>query len=126
MSHEIIILCIGAFAAGFIDAIVGGGGLVQTPVTLITLPQYPLATLLGTTKIPSLLGASIASVQYSLKVVLNKRLLLMMCSIALTAAHAGSKTIAVVSNTFMKPLLFCVLIVVHKLLKVNLQYVVYA
>ncbi|RYY45503.1 MAG: sulfite exporter TauE/SafE family protein, partial [Chitinophagaceae bacterium] len=30
MSSEIIILCIAAFAAGFIDAIVGGGGLVQT------------------------------------------------------------------------------------------------
>ena len=112
MSQEIIILCIGAFAAGFIDAIVGGGGLLQTPVTLVTLPQYPLATLLGTTKIPSFFGAAIAAVQYSLKVTLNWRLLAMMCSIALAAAYAGSKTVAVVSNTFMKPVLFCVLIIV--------------
>jgi len=112
MSHEIIVLCIAALAAGFIDAIVGGGGLVQTPVVLVTLRQYPLATLLGTTKIPSIFGASIAAVQYSLKVKLNWRLLAMMCSIALTAAYLGSKTVALVSNSFMKPVIFCVLIVV--------------
>ncbi|MGF2411983.1 sulfite exporter TauE/SafE family protein [Ferruginibacter sp.] len=112
MSQEIIILCIGAFAAGFIDAIVGGGGLVQTPVTLVTLPQYPLASLLGTTKIPSIFGAAIAAVQYSLKVTLNWRLLAIMCSIALAAAYAGSKTVAIVSNHFMKPVLFCVLLLV--------------
>jgi uncharacterized protein len=112
MSQEIVILCIAAFAAGFIDAIFGGGGLVQTPVTLVTLPQYPLATLLGTTKIPSLFGATIAAVQYSIKVKLKWRLLGMMCSIALAAAYAGSKTVAIVSNTFMKPILFGVLILV--------------
>jgi uncharacterized membrane protein YfcA len=112
MAHEIIILCIAAFAAGFIDSIVGGGGLVQTPVVLVTLPQHPLATLLGTTKIPSLSGAAIAAVQYGLKVALNWRLLAIMCSIALTASYAGSKTVALVSNSFMKPVIFCVLIAV--------------
>jgi uncharacterized protein len=107
-----IIVCIAAFAAGFIDAIAGGGGLVQTPATLITLPNHSLATLLGTTKIPSLFGASIAAFQYSLNVKLNCKLLALMCSIALAAAYAGSKTVAAVSNTFMKPILFCVLIFV--------------
>jgi len=112
MSHEIIILCVAAFAAGFIDSIVGGGGLVQTPVVLVTLPQHPLATLLGTTKIPSLSGAAIAARQYGLKVALNWRLLAIMCSIAVTASYAGSKTVTLVSNSFMKPIIFCVLIVV--------------
>jgi uncharacterized protein len=112
MTNEIIILCIAAFAAGFIDAIVGGGGLVQTPVTLVTLPHYPLATLLGTTKIPSLMGATIAAIQYSLKVKIKWNLLGMMCSIALAAAYAGSKTVSIVSNTFMKPILLAVLIIV--------------
>lgn len=71
MSTELIILCTAAFAAGFVDAIIGGGGLIQTPVTLVTLPQYPVATLLGTTKIPSISGTAIAAIQYSLKVKLN-------------------------------------------------------
>ncbi len=112
MTQEIIILCITAFAAGFIDSIVGGGGLVQTPVVLVTLRQYPLATLLGTTKIPSLFGAGIAAVQYSRRVILNWPLLAIVCSIALVAAYTGSKTVSLVSNSFMKPAMFCILIVV--------------
>ena len=112
MPQEIIILCIAAFAAGFIDAIVGGGGLIQTPATLITLPQYPVATLLGTTKIPSFIGTSMAAWQYARIVQLRWKLLAMMCSIALLAAYAGSKTVSIISNAFMKPVIFGVLILV--------------
>lgn len=112
MPQEIILLCIAAFAAGFIDAIVGGGGLIQTPATLITLPQYPVATLLGTTKIPSFIGTSMAAWQYARRVQLRWKLLAMMCSIALIAAYAGSKTVSIVSNTFMKPIIFGVLVAV--------------
>ena len=112
MTEQIIILCIAAFAAGFIDSIVGGGGLVQTPATLVTLPQYPVATLLGTIKIPSFSGTAIAAFQYAKRVSLHWRLLAAMCSIALTAAFVGSYTLTVVSNTFMKPVIFGMLILV--------------
>lgn len=112
MTAEIITLCIAAFAAGFIDSIVGGGGLVQTPATLITLPQYPVATLLGTTKIPSFCGTAIASYHYAKKVPVQWRLLAAMCGVALIAAIAGSYTVSIVSNRYMKPIIFCILIVV--------------
>ncbi len=112
MSQEIIMLCIAAFAAGFIDAIVGGGGLIQTPATLVVLSRYPVATLLGTTKIPSLLGTSIAAFQYARMVPLQKKLLLLMCTVALAAAYTGSKTVSLVSNQFMKPIIFGMLIIV--------------
>ena len=112
MPQEIIILYIAAFAAVFIDAIVGGGGLIQTPATLITLPQYPVATLLGTTKIPSFIGTSMAAWQYARIVQLRWKLLAMMCSVALLAAFAGSKTVSIISNAFMKPVIFGVLILV--------------
>lgn len=112
MSAELVILCIAAFAAGFIDSIVGGGGLVQTPAVLVTLPQYSVATLLGTTKIPSFSGTAIACFQYAKKVPLQWKLLLVMCCIALSAAMLGSYTVSIVSNSFMKPVIFCVLIAV--------------
>jgi uncharacterized membrane protein YfcA len=112
MPPEIIILCIAAFSAGFIDSIVGGGGLVQTPATLITLPQYPIATLLGTTKIPAISGTSIAAFQYALKVNIRWKLLAVMCSVALLAAYAGSATVTLVSNSFMKPVFFVMLVLV--------------
>lgn len=112
MSTELVILCIAAFAAGFIDSIVGGGGLVQTPAVLVTLPQYPVATLLGTTKIPSFSGTAMACFQYARKVSLQWKLLLWMCCIALVAAMAGSHVLTIVSNRFMKPVIFGVLILV--------------
>jgi uncharacterized protein len=112
VSFEMIILCVAALAAGFIDAIVGGGGLVQTPATLVTLPHYPVATLLGTIKIPSLSGTFSASLQYARKVKLQWRLLSALCVIALMAAYAGSKTVSIVSNSFMKPFIFGMLIIV--------------
>jgi uncharacterized membrane protein YfcA len=112
MPQGLVFLCIAAFAAGFIDAIVGGGGLIQTPALLIALPKYPVATLLGTTKIPSFLGTSMAAVQYTKIVKLRWKLLTLMCCLALIAAYAGSKTVSVVSNTFMKPVIFGMLIIV--------------
>ena len=88
MTQEIIIVCIAAFVAGFIDAIVGGGGLIQTPAVLVVLPQYPVATLLGTTKIPSFFGTSMAAYQYAGRVPLQRKLLVLMCTLALAAAYA--------------------------------------
>ena len=112
MTAEIIILCVAAFVAGFIDAIVGGGGLVQTPAVLVVLPQHPVATLLGTTKIPSFFGTSMAAYQYAGRVPLQKKLLLLMCTLALVAAYLGSQTVSLVSNSFMKPVIFGMLILV--------------
>ncbi len=112
MTIELIILCFAALIAGFIDAIVGGGGLVQTPATLITLPQFPVATLLGTTKIPSFFGTSIAAVQYAKRVALQWKLLGVMSIIAFIAAYAGSLTVSHISNSFMKPVMFGILILV--------------
>jgi hypothetical protein len=86
--------------------------LIQTPATLVSLPQHPVATLLGTTKIPSFTGTTSAAIQFARKVRLNWKLLSVLCLIALLAAFAGSKTVSVVSNSFMKPFIFIVLIVV--------------
>ena len=60
-SYILILLCIAAFAAGFIDAIVGGGGLIQTPAGLILLPNLPVSTVIGTLKIPAFSGTSFAA-----------------------------------------------------------------
>lgn len=112
MSIELIIMCLAAFAAGFIDAIVGGGGLVQTPAILVMLPNEPVATLLGTTKIPAFTGTSMAAYQYAKKVKLQKRRLLFMCLIGGSMSFVGSATVELLSNQFMKPIIFCILVAV--------------
>lgn len=108
----IILLCTAAFAAGFIDAIVGGGGLIQTPAALILLPQFPVATVIGSLKIPSFTGTSIAALQYMRKVKMNWWLLSVMTVCAFIAAYSGSVLLTKVHNDFMKPLLLIILTMV--------------
>jgi uncharacterized protein len=112
LTVEIILLCIVAFTAGFVDAIVGGGGLIQMPAGLVLLPQHPVATVIGTLKLPAISGTSMAAFQYAKKVQLNKRLLPAMMLLACIASFAGSYLLTQVSNSFMKPLLLTVLVVV--------------
>ena len=112
MTLEMILLCVVAFAAGFVDAIVGGGGLIQMPAALVLLPQHPVATVIGTMKIPAFSGTSIAAYQYSRQVELNKKLLPVMMVIACLASFGGSWLLTQVSNSFMKPLLLGVLVAV--------------
>ena len=112
MIEELILLCIAAFGAGFIDAIVGGGGLLQTPAMLIILPQYPVATLLGTAKIPSFSGTAFAAYKYSRNVQLNWRLLLSISLVAFIGAFSGAYCVSMLKNEMIKPVIFVVLICV--------------
>ena len=111
-TFTLVLLCLFAFSAGFVDAIVGGGGLIQTPASLILLPQLPVATVIGSLKIPSFSGTAFATVQYMKNVVINKRLAVIMCVTAFFAAFAGSEALTLVSNRYMKPIIFIVLIIV--------------
>ena len=99
-----------AFAAGFIDAIVGGGGLIQTPATLVLLGSFPVVNAIGTTKIPSFSGTLLAAYQYMKKVQVNWRITVVMCVLAFFASFAGSELLTLVSNDFMKPVLFFILL----------------
>jgi uncharacterized membrane protein YfcA len=105
----LIFLCIAAFAAGFVDSIVGGGGLIQTPIALMLLPQYAVATVIGSMKIPAFSGTSFAAAHYLKKVNMNWKLLLLMMALAMCAAFTGSQLLTLVKNDFMKPLLLVVL-----------------
>ena len=108
-TYIIILLCIASFFAGFIDAIVGGGGLIQTPMALILLPNLPVSSIIGTLKIPAFSGTSFAANQYLKKVDMNWRLLIIMMLLAVPSAFLGSILLTYVSNDFMKPLLLVVL-----------------
>lgn len=110
--HEILLLCLFAFAAGFVDAIVGGGGLIQTPVAIMVLAPQPLVIAIASVKIPSFSGTLFAAIQYLKKVRLNAALTTAMCTVAFFASFAGSQLLTVVSNDFMKPVLLVVLIIV--------------
>jgi uncharacterized membrane protein YfcA len=108
-NYIIILLCIAAFLAGFVDAVVGGGGLIQTPVALVLLPNLAAANVIGSLKIPSFSGTALAARQYLRKVDMNWKLLFFMSLLAFGAAFLGSMLLTQVHDNFIKPLLLVVL-----------------
>lgn len=108
-TYIIILLCIASFLAGFVDAIVGGGGLIQTPVALILMPNLAVSSIIGSLKIPAFSGTSFAANQYLKKVDMNWKLLSIMAVVAFASAFLGSTLLTKVHNDFMKPLLLVVL-----------------
>ena len=56
LSHQLAILCLASFSAGFVDSIVGGGGLIQLPALIMGLPGVSLVTILGTNKLVAVTG----------------------------------------------------------------------
>lgn len=65
---DILFVTAASVLAGFIDAVVGGGGLVLLPALLAAYPQAPVADMLGTNKSASVWGSAFAAWQYSRKV----------------------------------------------------------
>ena len=108
-TYILLLLCIAAFFAGFVDAIVGGGGLIQAPIALILLPNLAVSSIIGSLKIPAFSGTSFAANQYLKKVDMNWKLLSIMAVVAFASAFLGSNLLTKVHNDFMKPLLLVVL-----------------
>ncbi len=112
MSITIILLCIIAFFAGLVDAIVGGGGLIQTPAGLILLPNHSVAQVIGSLKIPSFSGTFFAARTFLQKIKIPFTRLLLFTSIAFVASYTGSLCLTKVSSQFMKPVILIVLVII--------------
>ena len=83
---EIIWVTLASALAGFVDAIVGGGGLILVPALFAAYVQAPPATLLGTNKSASVWGTLFALRQYSRRIQLPWRQL----AVAVVVTWAGS------------------------------------
>ena len=105
----IILLCVAAFVAGFIDAIAGGGGLIQTPAALVLLPQLPVVNVISTAKIPAFSGTLFAAVQYVRKVKLDLFVTIPLILLAFAGSLLGSYILTLMTSNFMKPVLLVVL-----------------
>mgnify|MGYP006147202089 CR=1 FL=1 len=113
MTPELIAaLCGFAFLAGFVDAVVGGGGLIQVPALLVLLPQYPVATLFGTNKAASIWGTAVATWRYARHIQTPWRSVLPMALAALVAGFAGAAAVSHLDNALLKPVILVVLVVV--------------
>lgn len=62
---DIPFLMFAAFFAGLVDAVVGGGGLIQIPTLFAIYPAQTAATLVGTNKLSAVFGTAVAAAKYA-------------------------------------------------------------
>jgi uncharacterized membrane protein YfcA len=109
-----LILLLSGFSllAGFIDAVVGGGGLIQIPAMLILLPGLPVVTILGTNKFASCCGTTIAVQRYALHVAIDWATIFPAAITAFVFSFLGSRTVTLLHTEFMRPIVLALLVLV--------------
>lgn len=104
--------CVAAFFAGLIDAMAGGGGLVQLPALLAIRPDLPLVTVLGTNKSASIWGTTVALLRYSGTLRLPWRTVAMAAGTAFVASALGAALARLADPSVFKPLVIVALVAV--------------
>lgn len=99
---ELLFVSAASLLAGFIDAIVGGGGLVLVPALFAIFPATHPATLLGTGKGAAVLGTAAAAAQYARRVDMPWAALLPAAGLAFAGALAGAWTVTLISPDFLR------------------------
>ncbi|NMG45135.1 TSUP family transporter [Aromatoleum toluvorans] len=106
------ILAPAAFFAGMVDAVVGGGGLIQIPVLLSQFPQTAIPTLFGTNKVSSIAGTGAALWRYRRSVSIPWLVVLPATAAALGGAWGGAALVALLPRETMRPLVVVLMIAV--------------
>jgi uncharacterized protein len=108
----ILLLAATSLVAGFVDAVVGGGGLIQIPALLILLPGVPVASILGTNKFASCAGTTVAVQRYARQVKIDWSSVLPAAVAAFVFSFLGSRTVTLLSTAFMRPIVLILLVLV--------------
>jgi uncharacterized protein len=106
------ILAPAAFFAGAVDAVVGGGGLIQIPVLLSTFPQTAIPTLFGTNKLSSIAGTTASLWRYARTVAIPWHIVVPATTAALIGAWLGAALVAWISRDVMKPVVIVLMLAV--------------
>lgn len=99
---DFLVLALAAFLAGFVDAVVGGGGLIQLPALFSVLPNTVPATLFGTSKLAGIWGTSVAAMNYMRAVRLDWSVVLPSSFVAFMFAFAGAFTVTHLPPTYLR------------------------
>ena len=107
------LLVLAAFVAGWVDAVVGGGGLIQLPALLIGLPDStPPAAILGTNKISSVWGTATSSITYAVKVRPDWRTIVPLVIASAAGSALGAQVARFLPRDYFTPIVLVALIVV--------------
>ena len=107
----VLALVLAAFVAGWVDAVVGGGGLIQLPALLIGLPaSTPPAEILGTNKVSSVFGTATSSLTYAIKVRPDWRTILPLVVAAATGSALGAEAAKYLPRQYFTPIVLAAVV----------------
>lgn len=109
---DFVLLGAAAFLAGLVDAVVGGGGLIQIPLLFSIFPKEVPATLFGTSKLAGVFGTSAAAINYTRRVRVAWSAVVPAAMAAFAFAFAGAYTVTRVPGDFVRGLLPFILLAV--------------
>ncbi|NIA53095.1 TSUP family transporter [Massilia sp. TW-1] len=109
---DFALLAVAAFVAGLVDAVVGGGGLIQIPAMFAMFPKEVPATLLGTNKLAAMFGTAVAAVRYTRRVTVAWSTAAPAAVAAFALSFVGAWTVTRVPGDFVRSLLPLILLAV--------------
>jgi uncharacterized membrane protein YfcA len=108
----VLLLGLAGFVAGWVDAVVGGGGLIQLPALLLGLPGATPAQVLATNKFGSVWGTATASLTYWRRVRPDLRTALPMALVAYVGAIGGALIGLHIPKALFNPVILVLLVAV--------------
>lgn len=109
--QTMLLVLVVAFAAGWVDAVVGGGGLLQLPALLLVPGLAPVQAL-ATNKLGSIFGTATSSLTYYRRVKPDLSTALPMAGLALLGSLGGAAVATVLPAEVFKPIIVVALIAV--------------
>ena len=106
------LLVAAGFLAGWVDAVVGGGGLIQLPALVLGLPGAAPAQLLATNKLASICGTSVSAATYYRRIRPDLRTALPMAGAAYLGAVGGAFVGLHIPKSAFNPVILVLLVVV--------------
>lgn len=107
---EILLASFAALVAGFVDAIAGGGGVITFPTFLFL--GLPISQIVGTNKLVSTAGTSIATLTFIRQGYAQKDILRLALPCTFIGALLGAATVLLLPNEFLKPVVSILVICV--------------
>lgn len=107
----VLLVVVAGFAAGWVDAVVGGGGLVQLPA-LLMVPGITPVQALATNKMGSIFGTTTSAITYFRRAHPDLRTAVPMALIALVGSFGGAILAASLPAAVFKPIIIVALIAV--------------
>ena len=106
------LLGLAALAAGFVDAVVGGGGLIQLPALLLGMPSAAPVQVLATNKVSSICGTTASAATYYRRIKPDPRTFLPLMALAFVGSACGAAVASQIPREAFEPIVLVALIVV--------------